>query len=175
MLPATTCTFKPLATRYFFFGTLMDVDVLSVVLDRPVDPALLVPARLDGYRRRRLADDSFPMLLVDPAAAVDGVVFESTTNQDDARILFFEDRDYTLRPCHPVLIGNASIVEAVFCGARDGTEASDKDWQLDRWAANHKRSFLDLSRLYMACFGRMTSQEAEVIWEENREPPTAEG
>jgi len=63
----------------------------------------------------------------------------------------------------------------MFCYAVDGTEASDEDWDLDVWAATHKDGFIELSRRYMACFGRMTTQEAEPIWEASRKQLMEEG
>ena len=38
--------------RLFFFGTLMDRDLLSVVLDRPADTLRVTQARLSGFSRR---------------------------------------------------------------------------------------------------------------------------
>ena len=80
--------------RFFFFGTLMDRDVLELVLDRPVTERDLSPARLNGFARRRIAKDSFPVLI--------------------------------------------------------------------------KASFLKVSRIYMDCFGKMTPEEAEDIWQNAR-------
>ena len=42
-----------MSTRYFFFGTLMDQDVLQLVLDRPVAADALAPARLASARPRK--------------------------------------------------------------------------------------------------------------------------
>ncbi len=163
-----------MTTRYFFFGTLMDLDVLGLVLDRPADPEALVPARLPGYRRLRILRDSFPILVEDPAAAVDGLVFTTASAEEDARILFFEDYDYDLAPCRPVL-PDGRIVEATFCGAESGVLASEEPWELERWAERHKPGFLELSRIYMACYGRMTTDEAESVWVEASERLRAEG
>lgn len=162
-----------MSTRYFFFGTLMDRDVLELVLARPVDGAGLQPATLHGYRRVRVRKDSFPMLVEDAAAAVEGIVFETRTTEEDARILFFEDYDYDLAACRPVT--RAGPVEAMFCGIEAGVEASDEPWLLDVWASRHKAGFLKLSEIYMNCFGRMTPEEAEPIWEQGRLELVAKG
>src|SRR3546814_14350684 len=92
-----------MTTRYCFFGTLMDPDVLRLVLGRPVTRGALAPARLHGYRRMRILRASFPVIVADPPAAVEGLVFTAAGDQDDARILFFEDYAYDLAPCRPVL------------------------------------------------------------------------
>src|SRR3546814_14332510 len=80
-----------MTTRYFFFGTLMDPDVLRLVLGRPVTRGALAPARLHGYRRMRILRDSFPVLVADPPPPVEGSVFNAAGAPDDARVLFFED------------------------------------------------------------------------------------
>jgi len=153
--------------RFFFFGTLMDADILAAVLDRPVQPEDLHPARLDGFARRRVANDSFPMLVEAPSGAVDGVVFTATGSEDRDRILFFEDFDYDLEPCRPVL-ADGSAVEAVFCGAEEKTLAADDPWELESWAARHKSAFLEVTRVYMVAYGRMTPEEAEAVWQDAR-------
>ncbi|HEY9568724.1 MAG TPA: gamma-glutamylcyclotransferase family protein [Thalassobaculum sp.] len=163
-----------MTTRYFFFGTLMDPDVLRLVLGRPVTRGALAPARLHGYRRMRILRDSFPVLVADPPAAVEGLVFTAAGAQDDARILFFEDYDYDLAPCRPVL-DDGTTVEATFCGAAEGVAASDEPCDLSRWAAGHKAGFLELSRIYMDCYGRLTPQQAEPVWVSARERLRAEG
>lgn len=163
-----------MSTRYFFFGTLTDLDVLELVLNREVPPGSLAPARLDGYRRVRIMRDSFPILVADPDGAVEGVVFTTASPEEDARILFFEDYDYDMEPCRPRL-ADGQVIEATFCGAEEGVQGSDEPWDLDRWAARHKAGFLELSRIYMACYGRMTPHEAETVWVETRERLRAEG
>jgi hypothetical protein len=163
-----------MSTRYFFFGTLMDRDVLELVLERPVAADTLVPARLAGYRRVRILRDSFPILVEDSGSSVDGVVFTTASAEENARILFFEDYDYDMAPCRPVLT-DGRTVEATFCGAEDGVLASDEPWDLARWAVRHKDGFLKLSKVYMACFGRLTPEQAEPIWVETRERLRAEG
>lgn len=163
-----------MSTRYFFFGTLMDRDVLELVLDRPVAPDALAPARLAGYRRVRILRDSFPILVEDPSAAVDGYVFTTASAAEDARILYFEDYDYDLAPCRPALHGGA-VVEATFCGAVAGVLGSDESWDLPRWAARHKAGFLELSRIYMSFYGRLSAEEADALWARERERLRAEG
>jgi hypothetical protein len=163
-----------MSTRYFFFGTLMDRDVLELVLDRPVAPAALAPARLPGYRRVRILRDSFPILVEDPSRAVEGYVFTTASAEEDARILYFEDYDYDLAPCRPTLL-DGQTVEATFCGAEDGVLGSDELWELERWAVRHKPGFLELSRIYMSFYGRLTAVEADALWTRERERLRAEG
>ena len=51
---------------YFFFGTLMDRDVLATVLDRPVATDEMIPAWLHDHQRMRAATVSYPVLVRSP-------------------------------------------------------------------------------------------------------------
>ncbi len=166
-------TGRAMSTRYFFFGTLMDRDVLELVLARPVSDDRFEPATLDGYRRVRVWKDSFPMLIADPQSAVDGIVYQTRNADEDARILFFEDFDYGLLPCRPRTADGE--VDAMFCGIDTSVAPSDEVWTLEAWARRHKAGFLRLSEIYMNCFGRMTTEEAEPIWEKGRRELMAQG
>ena len=88
--------------------------MLSIVLDRRVGPSDLAPARLQGFARRRVLTDSFPMLVEDPNSHVDGAVFTARDQTDHDRVLFFEDFDYDLEPPHGFESGEE--VEALYCG-----------------------------------------------------------
>jgi hypothetical protein len=153
--------------RFFFFGTLMDRDVLELVLDRTVTEQDLSPARLNGFARRRIAKDSFPVLIKAETESVDGQVFMGTGPVDRDRILFFEDFDYDLEPCE-IELPDGTVESAIYCGAAPTAAATEEPWDLGSWAARHKASFLKVSRIYMDCFGKMTPEEAEDIWQNAR-------
>ena len=55
---------------YFFFGTLMDRDVLATVLDRAVAHEEMIPAWLHDYARVRAATVSYPILVTSPGVVV---------------------------------------------------------------------------------------------------------
>ncbi|MGH6887228.1 MAG: gamma-glutamylcyclotransferase family protein, partial [Geminicoccales bacterium] len=82
---------------FFFFGTLMDRDVLEIVLGRPVGEDELAPARLRGYRRVRTATRPYPMLKPDPDGVVEGMLLIEASRRDEVRILHFEDQEYVDR------------------------------------------------------------------------------
>src|SRR3546814_17121738 len=92
-----------MTTRYCFFGTLMDPDVLRLVLGRPVTRGALAPAPLHGYRRLRILRDSLPVLVADPPAAVQGLVLPPDGAPDADRILVVADYDTDLAPSRQAL------------------------------------------------------------------------
>ena len=63
----------------------MDADVLELVLGRRVRDGAMRPARLDGYRRTRAVEESYPVLQPHLGAFVDGVLVEGLSKQDPAR------------------------------------------------------------------------------------------
>lgn len=145
---------------YFFFGTLMDRDVLATVLDRPVAEDEMVPAWLHDHRRVRAATASYPVLVPSRGLVVGGVAFEPSDERDDVRIRHFEEDEYAERwlPVH--LAGGRRIAARVFFGL-DSMPATDESWDLAAWAGKHKAAFLKQCRAWMsdcpACAGDAAS------------------
>jgi hypothetical protein len=151
---------------YFFFGTLMDRDVLAAVLDRPVAGDELSRAWLHGYRRVRAAHTSYPILVPAPGMVVGGVVFQPRDARDDVRIRHFEDGEYAERRLVVHRAGGRRLVTRVFL-ALEVLQATDEAWDLAAWARGHKGAFLEQCREWMrdcpeydsepAAFSRSTS------------------
>ena len=133
---------------YFFFGTLMDRDVLATVLDRPVAADELSRAWLYGYRRVRAAGASYPILVPAAGLVVDGVVFQPESRRDDARIRHFEDGEYAERWLLVHLRSERRLVARVFF-ALESLQATDEAWHLAAWASAHKSAFLEQCRAWM--------------------------
>jgi hypothetical protein len=133
---------------YFFFGTLMDRDVLATVLDRPVACDELSRAWLHGYKSVRAADTSYPILVPAPGVVVGGVVFQPRNGRDDVRIRHFEDDEYAERWLVVRLAGGRQLVTRVFF-ALEVLQATDEAWDLAAWAKAHKQAFLEQCREWM--------------------------
>src|SRR5690606_34715685 len=76
--------------RYFFYGSLADPDVLAAVLGRARVRA--VPATLDGWRRWRVAGETYPLIAPAPGERVDGVAVE-VTHAEARRLAWYEGED----------------------------------------------------------------------------------
>jgi hypothetical protein len=133
---------------YFFFGTLMDRDVLATVLDRPVAGDELGRAWLHGYQRVRAANTSYPILVPAPGVIVGGVVFQPKGERDDVRIRHFEDGEYAERWLTVRVAGGRRLVTRVFL-ALEVLQATDEPWDLGTWARTHKASFLERCQEWM--------------------------
>ena len=147
MIPLSAAGREPL----FFFGTLTDLDVLAYVLGRPLDLDDLEPAALDGRRRVRAWDASYPLLVPagDAGAAVTGLLLRRATRRDVARVNHFESGEYRaeLRPVRALRDGVSR--PAWLYAALEGLAATDEPWELEAWQAAHKRDN------FVACDGWM--------------------
>lgn len=133
---------------YFFFGTLMDPDVLATVLDRPLAHEETVPAWLHDYRRVRAAAASYPLLVPAPGVVVGGVVFRPNDPRDDLRIRHFEGEEYAERWLSVQLVGGSRRAARVFFGA-EALQPTDELWDLAAWRGVHKAAFLEQCREWL--------------------------
>jgi hypothetical protein len=126
---------------FFFFGTLMDRDVLEIVLGRPIAKDELTAARLRGYRRVRTATRPYPMLKPDPDGVVEGMLLMEPSSRDAARILHFENEEYVARrtTVHPA--SDRALKARVFFALPE-MGATEEPWEPDSWASRHKGVFL---------------------------------
>jgi hypothetical protein len=182
MRPSLAVTREPLGTSdviplsaagrepVFFFGTLTDLDVLAHVLGRPLDLDDLEPATLDGHRRVRARDASYPLLIAAPfgAAAVPGLLLRRASRRDIARVNHFESGEYRaeLRPVRALRDGTTR--RAWLYVALEGLAPTDEAWDLEAWRALHKRDF------FAACDGWMADCPSLADALDPRPPPGVE-
>ncbi len=150
--------------RYFFYGSLRDLDMLSVVLGRTLHPDESASAVLEDHRLVKAHEEEFPLAVPAPGFQVNGIVFTTGISEDEQRIRFFEDYDFELTTCHPVLSGGIKV-EALFCGVPTGVEAEESEWDFEEWRRRHKHGFLRVVRAFMECYGTMSAEEAEKVWD----------
>jgi len=135
----------------FFFGTLMDPDVLALVLGHPLGGVRIEPASVRGVRRVHVAGRSYPMLCPHPGGRVEGHLVGGLTALDRARLAYYEGWEYD--------VGSVTVTDAAGRTVRaqmyvcpPQIEADDRVWRLDRWQSVHKGGYLPRLRLLMAGF-----------------------
>jgi hypothetical protein len=151
-----------LAMRLFFFGSLMDSDLLSVVLDRPLDAATLQPARLLGFDRRRAKGESFPVIVPQPGGEIDGCLVHGLGWGDLDRVQFFEGEDYVLRP-FPVAADGVRLEAHMFI-ATDKLRPDEAPWDFARWRIEEKPFALAVAAELMRAYGQLTAAEIDPHW-----------
>ena len=75
---------------FFFYGTLMDRDVLAHVVDREVADDELFPAILHGVRRVAVPGFTYPRLVDAPGRLAAGLALHRPSPRDLVRLHWFE-------------------------------------------------------------------------------------
>ena len=127
--------------RYFFYGTLMDADILSAVIGRAVAAATLIPAELRGFRRVGVEGAAYPILVPQVNGRVDGVVFDGLSPAEIGRLDRYEGPNYRTGE-QPVRLGDGRRVTARVYLPTDRIRPSLVDWSLADWRVNHKAAYL---------------------------------
>ena len=151
--------------RFFFFGLLRDSDVLELVTGRPRPAALLPAARLEGFRLARLRDESFPMLLSAPGAAVPGIIAEGIVESDLDRIQFFESVEYEPTTVEVVLQSGGEAIAAQAFAATGRAAHDEMPWSFEDWRNRDKLRSLREAELWMALYGHLSVEEADRRWD----------
>jgi len=126
--------------RFFFYGTLMDADVLAAVVGRRIESARFQDAILDGFRRVYRRGASYPILLDDPGGQIDGVVSDLTA-ADTARLDAFEGKEYRRAARTVTLPGEATVDVQVYL-TNPGVPASSQPWDFENWQRRHRAAYL---------------------------------
>lgn len=128
--------------RFFFYGTLMDRDVLARVLGRPVAAAALKPAILRGWRRTGIQGASYPIVVRDKAGHVEGMTLDRVSEPEAARLAAYEGPRYSLVRLFADYPGVGPRAVFVFQPRYGAFTATGEDWSLSAWRALHKERFL---------------------------------
>jgi hypothetical protein len=129
--------------RFFFYGTLVDEDVRRAVLG-PHAPRHVEPALLDGWRRVPVRGRTYPVVVADPAASVDGVLVRGLNAAARRRLERYEDADlYEVTTLDVLPTGRMRPVQAfVFVAKAAGFRRGSGRWEIGEWRRRHKRRFL---------------------------------
>jgi hypothetical protein len=127
--------------RFFFYGTLLDHDVMALVIGRRLPPSAFVSATLKGYMRRRAKGVSYPIVVRAPGGEVEGVMVSGLTRRDVDRLSTFEGPRYRIAPLN-VRVGRRLKTVSVFEPVENHFQPVDGAWQLALWQGRHKRPFV---------------------------------
>jgi hypothetical protein len=128
-------------TTFFFYGTLLDHDVMALVIGRRLPPSAFVPAILKGHVRRRAKGVSYPILLRHPSGEVEGVVVGGLTKRDVERLSTYEGPRYRIAPIKVTVAGVLKTV-SVFEPKEESFQPVDGAWDLELWQGRYKRAFV---------------------------------
>jgi hypothetical protein len=126
---------------YFFYGTLMDPEVVREVIGRPLSGCSPKKASLAGFKRVNVADATYPALTPDPESHVAGVLVSKITALEASRISRYEGSDYTMQ-VFDVTLGDGSTEEARVFLPTQTLMLMDTLWDFDLWQKQDKKRFL---------------------------------
>ena len=127
--------------RFFFYGTLLDRDVMSLVLDRRLPPVAFAPALLPGHARRRAKGASYPVVVRAPSSEVPGAVVSGLSARDVARLTAYEGPGYRIVTVDVKAAGGHQAV-SIFEPVIGRLQPSRETWDLALWQRRHKRAFV---------------------------------
>ena len=127
---------------FFFYGTLMDRDMLSAVLVRRVWPRSLVPAVLRGHRRKGVCGANYPVVLRQRRASVDGIILDRVGTVEEDRLSAYEGDGYDLVPALAELPRGRCKRAFLFAPRRGAYVVSNRPWSFASWRLRHKRSVM---------------------------------
>ncbi len=155
------------ARPYFFFGTLMDHEVLGIVLGRDPTPLRIEPARLGGFRRLRVKGESYPTLEATAGGHVDGRLVWGLEATDIARIAFYEGEEYYQSHIEVRCADGATQVALTF--ATEPNMATAGDWDFEHWRSMDRPHIVAAAQAFMRHFGSVSDTSvSDRRWREAR-------
>jgi gamma-glutamylcyclotransferase (GGCT)/AIG2-like uncharacterized protein YtfP len=136
----------PIPLDCFFYGTLMDVDVLGAVIGRPASTVRRQVAVVEGYRRFYKLGASYPILVPMPGGRIEGVLASGLRQVDMARLVAFEGSDYDLVEVS-VKAERIGPTRSMIFMSKPEVMASSEEWTLASWARRHKQKYLRRIRI----------------------------
>jgi Gamma-glutamyl cyclotransferase, AIG2-like len=127
--------------RFFFYGTLMDEDVRSAVLGRAA-PRSVEAVTLEGWRRVPIPGKSYPAIVPDPRATVEGVLARGLNAAARGRLVRYEDDLYDLVEVEVRRTGGRHLAAFAFVAREGRLSRSRREWDLAAWQRRCKRRFL---------------------------------
>jgi hypothetical protein len=134
--------FRPL--HMFFYGSLMDSDVLQAILNLP-DLPQMQPATITGYRIKMWS--IYPTLVPSGSRGISsmkGMLWETTADKQIDRLAAYETAAYRSEECEVVLVGSGEVIRScrTFCwaGEADSKELEEGCFDLEWYQKYFKPS-----------------------------------
>lgn len=166
--PVSSDRQAPQNEQVFVFGSLMDIDVLSVVLGDPRRSAIdSKSAWLAGYQRQSVEGEVFPLLVrhsdnpSSPTSEVEGRLLCGLTSHDLERLIFFEGPAYALADCHVDVWDSdrrRRTSARVFL-ATNLFSGSGRPWDFAHWCAQEKDLALLIAAETMDLYGTVACDD----------------
>jgi hypothetical protein len=122
----------------FVYGTLRDPDLLAGVLNRPLKPETMHPARAPGFRAVHYPGRIYPALIRAPGAAAEGLLLTGLTPFERDLLDAFEGDEYRRETIATMLLDEPELHEADAYVPAIAVADTGEDWLLGDWQRLHK-------------------------------------
>ena len=148
--------------NYFFYGTLRSISILEKVIGNKTDHLEINPSFEPQSELRLVINENFPVIVFDDSySGVEGIVVKGLTEEDIARIRFFEDVEFSPKT---MVVEISGIQEEVNYFSQKGVEPSLDAWFYDKWKEKEEALTLLTTDLWMQLYGKYTAEEADQYW-----------
>ncbi|MDQ7070325.1 MAG: gamma-glutamylcyclotransferase [Rhodobacterales bacterium] len=142
----------------FFYGTLRHLPLLSLVLGPRFDTVKTEAARLSGFKAIAVPDQSYPLLIEQIGAEVEGIVVQGLQVPDIARLDFYEGGfDFELCDVEVSTLNGPIACQVYRPTGVDGIEGAP--WSFDHWAQKWALMSEFAAREAMGYFGHMSAAQ----------------
>lgn len=158
--------------RFFFYGTLLDADVQSLVFGRALAESAVCTAVLENVRTAQTRARLYPVLARREGARTAGVLVSGLTDADVARLIYYEGDGYAMREV-AVAVGPGPMKDAwTFVPVRR-LAALPSNWSLADWQRRLKPREIPAIAAMMRAFPGPGRLAAFRIWRARRRRPRA--
>ena len=141
----------------------MDLELLEAVIDREGSHLAFRPGWLPGYAAETAHGYTFPTLVQRSGSRVDGLITHGLSDDDVARIAYFEDTEYA--PTTVDIATPESDVAAQVFMATTTLKSSGEAWSFDHWRDHHKPLLVAVTRRVMReHYGITPFEEVDTHW-----------
>lgn len=120
----------------FFYGTLMDHDLLRLVTGQRVD---VQSAWLENHRRVPVVGRDYPMLVFQAGSRVEGLLARNVSAVALVRLCRYEGREYRLERRDVVTQSGDCVSAQVFMTVANVRGDLSKNWDFNAWRIKAKR------------------------------------
>jgi len=142
----------------FFYGTLCDLELLEIVLDRPGSEITFFPATLHDHAAYWATTQNYPVIVPEAGTQTQGLYLPDLSEVDIARLDFYES-GFVYEPV-PVDVETPMGTQRVliyYC--HDRSVVSDRRWELIDWQRDWGKTIRRAIRELMDQFGKVSAGE----------------
>ena len=140
---------------FFFYGTLCHAPLLDCVLGRP---SAAIPASLADHAVHWAEGGAFPLIVPQPGAVAQGLLLEGLTEDEAARLDYYEGGFRYLTRDVPV-VADGRIVTARVYFPEPGRWHPAEPWSLSDWVARYGAAAVATAGDFMSLMGRVPAAQ----------------